>query len=267
MKSLNEFKEVKPIVEEEASDYSKFDMLVRAGLANKAQVQRIHRILDKMQDERPVFNNADRMILQNLFNKMVDLISNNKQIFQKARQAVREDVEEDLEEGIITTSDLKYNPKTGRKYPAHRKMMGKGKEKESLDEGISDVPFILVLKRKAIRMYPDGAKVALYYNEKLNKYFSVPYSLDKNVDSAIQAEELEAPNTLDFVRYIAESSSSNHVVFNDGHTYYVDAESAKAIVTLHESLDDVNKNILEEQLSIDKSHFKKIAQFAREHLV
>ena len=72
MKSLLDFK---TIVEEEKSDYSKFDMLVRAGLANKAQMQRIHRILDKMQEEKPVFNNSDRMILQNLFNKMVDLIS------------------------------------------------------------------------------------------------------------------------------------------------------------------------------------------------
>ena len=90
MKSLLDFK---TIVEEEKSDYSKFDMLVRAGLANKAQIQRIHKILDKMQEERPVFNNADRMILQNMFNKMVDLISNNKQIFTQARRAVKEDVD------------------------------------------------------------------------------------------------------------------------------------------------------------------------------
>jgi len=47
MKSLLEFKQ--PIIEEE-SDYAKFDMLVRAGLANKAQLQRIHKILDKMKD-------------------------------------------------------------------------------------------------------------------------------------------------------------------------------------------------------------------------
>ena len=96
MKSLLDFK---TIVEEEKSDYSKFDMLVRAGLANKAQMQRIHRILDKMQEEKPVFNNSDRMILQNLFNKMVDLISNNKQIFTQARRAVHEETE--LEEGLI----------------------------------------------------------------------------------------------------------------------------------------------------------------------
>ena len=86
MKSLLDFK---TITEEEKKDYSKFDALVRAGLANKAQMQRIHKILDKMGDERPIFNPADRAIMQNLFNKMVDLISNNKQIYTKARQAVR----------------------------------------------------------------------------------------------------------------------------------------------------------------------------------
>jgi len=90
MKSLFEFRN---IVEEEKSDYSKFDVLVRAGLANKAQMQRIHKILDKMHEERPQFNNADKMILQNLFNKMVDLISNNKQINMQARRAVKEDEE------------------------------------------------------------------------------------------------------------------------------------------------------------------------------
>jgi hypothetical protein len=142
MKSLNEFKN---LVEEEKSDYSKFDMLVRAGLANKAQLQRIHRILDKMQDDRPQFNNADKMILQNLFNKMVDLISNNKQIFQKTRQAVREEFEDEQ----LT-------------------------EAESSKSSSDDPPVVLMLKRKAIRIYPDKTKVALYYNSKLNKNFTVP---------------------------------------------------------------------------------------------
>jgi len=52
MKLLKEFKE-NPIVEEEKQDYSKFDALVRAGLANRSQIQRIHRILGKMGEEKP----------------------------------------------------------------------------------------------------------------------------------------------------------------------------------------------------------------------
>jgi hypothetical protein len=103
MINLQEFRQ---LVEEEKSDYSKFDMLVRAGLANKAQIARIHRILDKMTEERPQFNNADREIMRNLFNRMVDIISNNKQIFQKTRQVVREEINEEE----LDTADYKIGP-------------------------------------------------------------------------------------------------------------------------------------------------------------
>ena len=87
MKSLQDFKQ---LVEEEKQDYSKFDALVRAGLGNKAQIQRLHTILGKMADEKPNFTTADRAIIQNIFNKTIDLITNNKQINQQVRKAVRE---------------------------------------------------------------------------------------------------------------------------------------------------------------------------------
>lgn len=257
MKSLNQFK-TNTVIEEESS-YSKFDILVRAGLAEKSQIQRLHKVLDKMSEDRPVLTNTEKTIVQNLLNKMVDLITNNQQIFQKAKQAVRE--------GIVVSSDLKYNPETGRKYPAHRKNLGTDdKEKEQVQESVSDVPFILVLKRKAIRMYPDGTKVALYHNEKLNKYFSVPYSTDKNIDAAIQAEETEIVNiAFDSVRHIAESEKADYIVFNNGASYFVDVDSAKSLVSLHESLSDANKKVLEESISSGKQNYKKVVSFAREN--
>ena len=190
MKSLLDFKS---IIEEEKADYSKFDTLVRAGLANKAQMQRIHKILDKMGEEKPQFNNADRMIIQNLFNKMVDLISNNKAINMQARRAVKEDIEE----SVLDTSDFKVGP-SGRKVKAHRVKIGdKGYQNPTVEEKLSEAqskdgptpPYVLLLKRKAIRLYPDGTKIALYYNKQINKFFSVPY--DTPTGTAIQAEEVE----------------------------------------------------------------------------
>ena len=105
MKSLQEFKY--NLTEEEKQDYQKFDTLVRAGLANKSQITRLHKILGKMGEDRPVFNPQDRQLMQDLFNKMVDLVTNNKQIFQQTRKAVRE---ETVEEGILDTSDYKIGP-------------------------------------------------------------------------------------------------------------------------------------------------------------
>ncbi len=223
MKSLLEFKS---LVEEEKSDYSKFDILVRAGLANKAQLQRIHRILDKMQEERPQFNNADRMILQNLFNKMVDLISNNKQIFQKTRQAIREEVE--LNEAPID----------------------------------GDPPPVLMLKRKSIRLYPDNTRVALYYNDKLDKYFSIPYG--PKVDTAIQAEEIQE-SVMDSLHKIVKEKQADTVKFADGKRAKVDHFTASAIVQVHNALNDENKKKFSDMVHKSKDHFSRASDFAFRH--
>jgi len=301
MKSLLEFKS---IVEEEKSDYSKFDTLVRAGLANKAQMQRIHKILDKMGEEKPTFNNADRMIIQNLFNKMVDLISNNKQINMQARRAVKED------EDVI--------------------------EAEQLDEANPGPtpPYVLLLKRKAIRLYPDGTKIALYHNKQINKYFSVPYDTPVEVAS-IQAEEVEleeasndpwkdkhfgptkiikqkyhvktdtksynvkadnedhahklvtnhAPGSkivsiehkgrmmeetieeavMDQLHKIVKDKSAQPVKFASGHSRKVDHFTASALTQVHNALNDDNKKKFADLVHKSPEHFMKASDFAFKH--
>ena len=215
MKSLLEFK---AIMEEEKSDYSKFDALVRAGLANKAQLQRIHKILDKMGEEKPVFNNADREIMRNLFNKMADLISNNKQIFTQARRVVRED----LDEATLDPAD----PLT--------------------------TPMVLVLRRKAIRLFPDGTRVALYWNDKLKKHFSVPYGTP--ADSAIQAEE-----------YIEELKEAKEIMLNDGNCINLDEEIKELIIDTYYQLDEDYKQVFWENLTESAESFESIYEFCRQH--
>jgi hypothetical protein len=273
MKSLQEFKHEPTIVEEEKSDYSKFDMLVRAGLANKAQIQRIHRILDKMQEERPVFNNADRMILQNLFNKMVDIISNNKQIFQQTRRVVREE----LDESMLDTVDYKLAP-SGRKVRAHRVKVGDevyGKEKEepvkeeytSLTEQKmkGDPAPVLVLKRKAIRLFPNGTRIALYYNDKLSKYFSVPYSTDRDIDAPIQAEEVqleEEKEVMDHIHDIVKEKQARKVKFANGKHAMIDGYTASAIKQVHDAVNDDNKTKLRKMVHSSPEGLHKVASFA-----
>lgn len=38
-----------------------------------------------------------------------------------------------------------------------------------------ELPTVIILKRKAIRVYPDNQKVALYYSQSLDRYISIPY--------------------------------------------------------------------------------------------
>jgi hypothetical protein len=223
MKSLEQFKSV--LTEEEKQDYQKFDTLVRAGLANKAQIQRLHKILDKMGEERPIFSNQDRQIMQNLFNKMVDLITNNKQIFTQTRKAVREEVEEIIEAPSVDT-------------PAP--------------------PFVLVLRRKAIRMYPEGTRVALYYNERLNRYFSVPYSSQYLDRAPIQAEETQVDPMLQL--------QDGLVVHADGTVSEVDEQTVNSIMTVYKSLNEDNKSKLANMIGESKEQLQRAADFSFKHL-
>lgn len=218
MKSLVEFKS---IVEEEKSDYSKLDILVRAGLANKAQLQRIHRIMDKMGEERPMFNNADREIMRNLFNRMADLVTSNKQIFARARQAVREDLNEAKADSV------------GSAFPI-----------------FPDPPVVLVIKRRAVRLYPDGTRVALYWSDKLKKYFSVPYG--PAIDSTIQAEA-----------YINELMEADEIALNDGNSVSLSEETKQIFIDTYNQLDEENKEYFWHQLVESASTFGKLYEFCR----
>jgi len=223
MKSLLEFKSV---TEEEKKDYSKFDSLIRAGLANKAQIQRIHRIMDKMGEDRPVFNNADREIMRNLFNKMADLISNNKQIYTQARRAVKESV---VKTNTIVEEPLRLN--------------------------LKEPPFVLVLKREAIRVYPDGTKVALYYNRLLDKHFSIPYG--PGIDAPLQAEEM---SVLESLKQIVNLNESQEVWF-ETDSRSIEPKTAQNILKLYNSLSEENKIKMEQNLS-DSEMFDKFHEFS-----
>lgn len=237
MKSLQEFKKV--VVEEEKQDFTKFDALVRAGLANKAQLQRLHQILGKMGDEHPSFSNADRQIIQNMFTKMVDLITNNPQIYRNVRKAVSEDIE--VEEIVEAPSD---NPD---KTP----------------------PFVLLLKRQAIRIYPNNTKIALYYNDRLGKYFSIPFVGDKAdmIQAQESVEELQEEvqideAVMDTLHKIVAGKSAQTVKFASGHTRRVDMYTASAITQVHKALNDVNKKKFADMVHKSPEHFSKASDFA-----
>jgi len=231
-----------------------------------------------MQEERPVFNSADRQIMQSLFNKMVDLLSNNKQIFQQTRRVVRED--EEFNEGVKDTSDFKVVTDAEgntRKVKAHRVVLTKNapqvsdaetfkEEVEQLDEDLRFVPPpVLVLRRKEIRMFSNETRIALYYNDKIKKYFTVPYSVDRNLDSVIQAEETqieEAVDAMSQLQKIKDSHSYGTVNHKDGTASKVDVQTAHAVLMVHKSLNDDNKKKFADMVSRSAHHMQKAANFA-----
>ena len=225
MKQLQEFRN--NLVEEEKSNYKQFDTLVRAGLANKAQLTRIHKVLDKMKEDKPALTPSDRLIVQELLNKMVDIVTNNKQIFQQTRRAIKEDFE-------LVEAPVDFN---------------------------NDPPFVLVLKRRAIRMYPDKTKVALYYSKTLDKYFSVPYG--GPMGAAIQAEETQIEEAvMDQLHKIVAGKQAQSVKFGDGSTRKVDHYTASAITQIHNALNDENKKKFADMVHKSAAHLAKASDFA-----
>ena len=250
MKALNEFKLI--VEEDKKADYSKFDALIRAGLANKAQMTRIHKILDRMGEEKPNFTQADRAIIQNMFVKMVDLLSHNKTINTQARKAIHE-----RRETVQYTSDYKISP-SGRKVRRSRlkfadlvdveDLYKDKEEKKEVKESVSlskEPPPVLLLKRKAIRMYPDDTRIALYYSQKLDRHFSIPYGPNIG-ENPIQAE-------------------GNVMHLEDGNVVELTEEMTHLISETYDSLSDNNKNKFLEKLVESIESFGKVYEFCQQY--
>lgn len=68
-----------------------------------------------------------------------------------------------------------------------RELRSKLNEDKRLRDETVPAP-MLVLRRKGIRIFPDGKHVALYTNDKYNLIFTIPYG-----GSASDPQEMEAP--------------------------------------------------------------------------
>jgi hypothetical protein len=126
----------------------------------------------------------------------------------------------------------------------------------------NDPPNIIILKRKAIRIFPDGRKVALYHADKIDKYISIPYSdvMDKNV---MQVSEAWTPKgNIAILMQIADSGESDIITFHDNLGMKIDVTTAQSIVNLYNKVNTSNKVKIEKMVNKDKINFAKVAAFA-----
>ena len=142
MKSFETFKH--QLVESVSPEHQRFDALVRAGLMDKTKLSKLHRSMDKLNQDQPL-SPQERQMIFDLVQELTHLVTSNLGVFQKVRQAVKEEI---VTEGADSSAVAMYT---------------------------QEPPPLVVLRRKAIRMYPHQTKVALYYSDKLDRYFTVPY--------------------------------------------------------------------------------------------
>lgn len=149
MKSIKQIKaELVDLQESLGSDDSerKFAALVRAGLFDPHKLTLLKRALNK---ENAKMTKAEREALIELLDNLLSSVLGDKGVYNKVKTSINETSEQDEDITI--------------------------EEAAKTDFDITQVPPMIIMKRKAIRVFPDGQKVALYWADRINKYISVPF--------------------------------------------------------------------------------------------
>ena len=123
--------------------------------------------------------------------------------------------------------------------------------------GYSDPPAILIMRRKSIRQFPNGQRVALYYVDKINKYVTVPYE-DMQWGATFES------STIDQLVYSAEYKDKVVVEHYDGTTTEVTPEMAENIIALYKKINEANRAKMLDMLEASSKHFQTIAKFSKE---
>lgn len=119
-----------------------------------------------------------------------------------------------------------------------------------------DPPAVLIMRRKSVRQFPNGQRVALYYVDKINKYVTVPYE-----DMQWSANE---ETVFDKVKQVNESKQNIVVEHLDGSTSEVTPQMAKHMMDLYKKINEANKAKMLDMLEASAKHFQTIAKFSKE---
>lgn len=85
-----------------------------------------------------------------------------------------------------------------------------------------EIPTIIILKRKAIRIYPDNQKVALYYSQALDRYVTIPFG---TFEGGSVNEEVKS-----------DDDSDNPYVVKSTYTKYKNPKDQKEILRMQGEL-------------------------------
>ena len=167
MKSIKQIRENYNIItEKEEADIKKLVALGRAGLFDMKKANFIKRALEKDPKDMTL---SERKVLIELLDELMSQVLHSNQIYSKVKQNVR-NVNENL---------AKYDSRFEKNF-------NKSESKA--------LPVTIILRRKAIRIYPDNQKVGLYYSQLLDKYITIPFGPDDASISAINEANIVVDN-------------------------------------------------------------------------
>lgn len=143
-------------------------------------------------------------------------------------------------------------------------------EEESLDyiteegkESPMDPPAVLIMRRKSIRQFPNGQRVAMYYVDKINKYVTVPYVAMQWSGPASVEEDVEYTDIVQQLQRIYKQNNGGNIVHIDGSKSKVRVEEAQIILKVFENLSLDNKEKFKSMIAESNYQFEKAANFVK----
>ena len=182
MKSI---KQIRKDNDESSKEKSMISSLCENGLLDADKAIFFERALNKDVEKLTI---SERKILKNVVESL--MIENHSRLNSVDTENLDESVKRDVKDYLA-----KFDPTVGgNKFPTDK-----------------DMPQVLILKRKAIRIYPDNQKVALYYSDALNKYVTIPFGAiginekyDPEAIANMASSELKSKEP-DFSRFVAKN--------------------------------------------------------------
>lgn len=263
MKNIKQIREAYDAsTREEDNKNRRFTSLVRAGLYDAKKLPALKRAFEKGPDHMTAI---EKRMLLNLLDSLMAQVVSNQPIYQKVRTNVA-NMSEAAEMPVDYTA--KYDPRGEKGQPRPE-----------------TIPAVLILKRKAIRVYPDNQKVALYYAQAIDKYISVPFGTfgDGGMGGVNESVVLKKPHlvrkqtiskptivnkpqqaneaVLPIVkRMISENTAERTIAFGK-EEITINNTVAKKIMSVHESMNRQNKKTMENALNESLDSFNKVVTF------
>ena len=121
-----------------------------------------------------------------------------------------------------------------------------------------DPPAVLIMRRKSVRQFPNGQRVALYVDNKYGLTFPVPYDQS---GTGFKSMNTVSPGPLNAQRgYVNEEVLP--VVFSTGEEINVEKDIMDKIKSVFDSLNEENKQRLSDMVLESPETFNKVKEFA-----
>ena len=129
---------------------------------------------------------------------------------------------------------------------------------------LPDPPMVVLLKRTAIRNYPNGQKIALYHNDQLNLDVSVPYFPHEFGKNNLAYGSMHEDQTIwKKLGSIAKGKPGDVVFPNGAVLKNVQPATAASISKLRDMINTYNKKRLADKVNSSPSDFNDVVKFVK----